>query len=86
MPQTLPHNPAASVKPGGKRGARKVRPLLWTEARVERWKQTGEIPAPVMVSTAAQCGQFLDSLEDSEDPLRKAERLYVLWPLATSRL
>jgi hypothetical protein len=36
VPQTLPHNPAASVKPGGKRGARKVRPLLWTEARVER--------------------------------------------------
>jgi integrase len=82
VPQTLPHNPAASVKLGGKRGARKVRPLLWTEARAERWMQTGEIPAPVMVWTAAQCGQFLDSLGASEDPPRKAERLYVLFHVA----
>jgi integrase len=82
VPQTLTHNPAASVKPGGKRGARKVRPLLWTEARVERWQERGEIPAPVMVWTAAQCGAFLDSLEASEDPLRTAERLYALFHVA----
>jgi len=82
VPQTLPHNPAASVKPGGKRGGRKVRPLLWTEARVERWKQTGEIPAPVMVWTATQCGAFLDSLEASEDPPRMAERLYAMFHVA----
>lgn len=71
-------NPAAAVRLGGKRGARKVRPLLWTEPRVERWRETGEIPASVMVWTAAQCGAFLDSLEASERP----ERLYALFHLA----
>jgi Phage integrase, N-terminal SAM-like domain len=68
VPHTLPYNPAAAVKLGGKRGARKARPLLWTEPRVQRWRETGEIPAPVMVWTAAQCGAFLDSLEASDDP------------------
>jgi len=82
VPQTLPHNPAATVRLGGKRGARRVRPLLWTAARVERWKQTGEIPAPVMVWTTAQCGAFLDSLEASESPPRPAERLYALFHVA----
>ena len=82
VPQTLPHNPAASVKPGGKRGARKTRPLLWTEARVERWQNTGDILAPVMVWTATQCGAFLDSLQASEDPPRAAERLYALFHVA----
>ena len=82
VPHTLPYNPAASVKPGGKRGARKRRPLLWTAPRVERWQQTGEIPAPVMVWTAAQCGAFLDSLEASTEPKRAAERLYALFHVA----
>lgn len=81
VPQTLAHNPAASVKLAGRCG-RKVRPLLWTEARVERWRQTGEIPAPVMVWTAVQCGAFLDSLEASEDPPRPTERLYALFHVA----
>jgi integrase len=35
-----------------------------------------------MVWTAAQCGQFLDSLGTCEDPPRKAERLYVLFHVA----
>jgi integrase len=78
VPHTLPVNPAAAVKLGGKRGARKVRPLLWTDPRVDRWRETGEIPAPVMVWTAAQCGAFLDSLETSDQP----ERLYGLFHLA----
>ncbi|MGH3395908.1 MAG: tyrosine-type recombinase/integrase [Streptosporangiaceae bacterium] len=95
VPQTLPVNPAAAVRLGGKRGARKSRPLLWTGPRVERWRETGEVPAPVMVWTAAQCGAFLDSLEASEDgpalaksstqdpePGRPAERLYSLFHLA----
>ena len=76
VPHTLPYNPAAAVKPGGRRGGRKARPLLWTAPRVERWQQTGEIPAPVMVWTATQCGAFLDSLEASTAPEREAER----WP------
>lgn len=83
VPHVLPYNPAAVVKLGGKRGGRKVRPLLWTAPRVERWRQTGEIPAPVMVWTAAQCGAFLDSLGASEEPARKAERLYALFHVAS---
>jgi integrase len=82
VPHTLPYNPAAAVKPGGKRGGRKLRPLVWTAPRVDRWRQTGEIPAPVMVWTAAQCGAFLDSLGASEDPPRAAERLYALFHVA----
>jgi integrase len=82
VPYTLPYNPAAAVKPGGKRGGRKVRPLLWTEPRVERWQETGEIPAPVMVWTRDQCGTFLDSLEAGEEPGREGERLYALFHVA----
>jgi integrase len=82
VPHALPYNPAAAVKLGGKRGTRKVRPLLWTAPRVERWRQTGEVPAPVMVWTAAQCGAFLDSLCASEEPVRAAERLYALFHVA----
>ena len=83
VPHVLPYNPAAVVKLGGKRGGRKVRPLLWSAPRVERWRQTGEIPAPVMVWTAAQCGAFFDSLGASEEPARKAERLYALFHVAS---
>ena len=75
-----PVQPGRTVKPGGKRGARKVRPLLWTAPRVERWQETGEVPAPVMVWTAAQCGAFLDSLEASR--AAAGERLYALFHLA----
>jgi integrase len=82
VPHTLPVNPAAAVRLGGKRGTRKVRPLLWTGPRVERWRETGDIPAPVMVWTAGQCGAFLDSLEASEEAERAAERLYALLHLA----
>jgi integrase len=68
--KALPVNPAKGV--GGK--ARKTRPLLWTEPRAERWRQTGKRPAPVMVWTAAQCGAFLDAIEP--------DRLYPLYHLA----
>ena len=53
VPHTLPYNPAAPVKPGGKRGTRKVRKLLWTAPCVQRWRETGEVPAPVMGSGPA---------------------------------
>ena len=69
--ETLPVNPAATVKFGK---ARKIKPLLWTDARTERWQETGEVPAKVMVWTPAQCGQFLDSIE--------ALRLYALYHVA----
>jgi integrase len=64
-------NPAAAVKFGK---SRRVRALVWTDARVERWQETGEIPAKVMVWTPVQCGAFLDSIE--------ALRLYALYHLA----
>lgn len=67
----LPVNPAAKVKFGKQR---KNRPKLWTDARVERWQETGEVPAKVMAWTAAQCGAFLDSVE--------GQRLYALFHVA----
>ena len=69
--ETLPVNPAAAVKFGK---IRKVRPLLWTAARTERWAETGEVPAKVMVWSPEQCGAFLDAVE--------ALRLYALFHLA----
>jgi integrase len=69
--EALPVNPAAAVKFGK---ARKVHPLLWSDARVERWQETGEVPAKVMVWTAAQCGAFLDAVA--------SQRLYALFHLA----
>ena len=48
--RALAVNPSAKVK--SRQGARKLRPLLWTGPRVERWQETGEIPASVMVWTA----------------------------------
>jgi integrase len=71
VPHTLPINPAARVKAGK---ARRRKPLLWTAARVERWRETGEIPAPVMVWPREHCGAFLDSIGE--------ERLYALFELA----
>jgi integrase len=71
VPHTLQANPFARVRTSK---ARKVKPLLWTPPRVERWRQTGEIPSRVMVWTREQTGEFLDSIE--------GERLYALYHLA----
>ena len=71
VPNTLSVNPAANVKAGK---ARRRKPLLWTVARVERWRETGEIPAPVMVWPREHCGAFLDAIQ--------GERLYALFELA----
>jgi integrase len=38
----------------------KAKPLVWTEARVATWRQTGRKPSPVMVWTADQTARFLD--------------------------
>ena len=68
-------NPAAYVfrSKGGSGRKGRARPLLWTAERVERWEQTGHVPAKVMVWTAAQCGAFLDYCEAVD------ERLYPLF-------
>jgi integrase len=42
-------------------------PVVWTQARVERWQGTCVRPAPVMVWTPIQLGRFLDAI--SGDPL-----------------
>ncbi|MBO0834098.1 MAG: hypothetical protein J2P28_01100 [Actinobacteria bacterium] len=75
-------NPAAAVRLRGKRGQRRQRSLLWIRPRVMRLRETGEIPAAVMVWPAAQCGALLDSLDASQAPPRPVERLYALFHLA----
>ena len=38
----------------------KPEPMVWTDERVRRWRDTGEIPGPVMVWTVDQTCTFLD--------------------------
>jgi hypothetical protein len=66
---TLGRNPASNVElePG-----RAARPLVWTPARVERWRRTGRRPARSMVWIPQEAGAFLDHVAD--------DRLY---PLST---
>jgi integrase len=55
--QLIIFNPASHVE---LESGRRPKPLLWTEERVRRWRETGEIPGPVMVWTPRQFGAFLD--------------------------
>lgn len=50
-------NPATHVR---MRRAGSAGPLLWTEERVDHWRDTGQVPASVMVWTPQQTGAFLD--------------------------
>ncbi|WP_329177861.1 site-specific integrase [Streptomyces sp. NBC_01477] len=54
---------------------RRPQGLLWTAARVQRWRETGEVPSPVMVWPPALLGQFLDAAVD--------DRLYAFFHLMT---
>lgn len=58
----LTFNAAAHVELSG---GQRPKGLLWTEERIARWRETGEIPGPVMVWTPAQLGEFLDAAEGS---------------------
>jgi integrase len=49
-------NAAAHVATPEKR----KKPIVWTDERVQRWRDTGEVPGPVMVWTANQARTFLD--------------------------
>ncbi|ORT54721.1 site-specific integrase [Streptomyces sp. CB03238] len=72
--QLVTFNPAAHVElESGKR----PKPLLWTEERVRRWRETGVIPGPVMVWTPQQFGVFLDAAE--------GDRLYAVFHLMGTR-
>ena len=77
----IPVNPAAGLKMGK---ARKRRPMLWTGPRAEQWRKTGQRPAPVMVWTPDQCGEFLDSAE--QDRLYSLYHLAAYWGLRRSEL
>ncbi|MDQ8706809.1 site-specific integrase [Streptomyces sp. LHD-70] len=53
------------------------KPLVWTDERVARWRETGEKPGPVMVWTPEQTGEFLDGVAD--------HRLYPMFHLMVFR-
>ena len=61
--QLITFNAAAHVELGS---SARPKGLLWTAERVARWRETGEIPSPVMVWTPVQLGAFLDEAESSE--------------------
>ena len=56
--------------------ARRPRAVVWTAARVEHWRRTGERP-PVAVWTVAQTAQFLKAIKD--------HRLYAAFHLIALR-
>lgn len=53
------------------------RPLVWTRARIARWRRTGHKPGKVMVWLPEHTGAFLDSALD--------DRLYALYHLVAFR-
>ncbi|MFJ8311644.1 MULTISPECIES: tyrosine recombinase XerC [unclassified Streptomyces] len=55
----------------------KPQPLVWTDERVARWRETGDVPGPVMVWTPEITGEFLDSAVD--------HRLYAMFHLMVFR-
>ncbi|MGI5526755.1 tyrosine-type recombinase/integrase [Streptomyces syringium] len=55
----------------------KPEPLVWTDERVARWRETGEKPSPVMVWTPEQTGAFLDGVVDHP--------FYIMWHLQVFR-
>lgn len=70
-------NPADGVwrSKGGKKKKGRIKPLLWTDERVEQWLKTGVVPAKVMVWTAAQTGNFLDFADAAEERMYPALHL-----------
>ncbi|MFF7736061.1 tyrosine-type recombinase/integrase [Streptomyces sp. NPDC007984] len=72
--QILTFNPAAHVELDP---VRKPKALVWTDARVSKWQQTGEKPSPVMVWTPEHTGAFLDFVAE--------DRLYAMWHLIAFR-
>ena len=72
--QIITFNPASHVE---LESAKRPKPLVWTEERIEHWELTGERPSPVMVWTPEQTGAFLDQAV--------GDRLYALFHLVTFR-
>lgn len=42
------------------------KPRVWTAKAVQKWRETGDKPSPVMVWTPEQAGQFLDYAQDHD--------------------
>ncbi|WP_237547002.1 site-specific integrase [Streptomyces sp. SID161] len=72
--QLITFNPASHVE---SESGKRPKPLLWTDERVRRWRETGEVPGPVMVWTPQQFGIFFDAAE--------GDRLYVIFHLMGTR-
>ncbi|MCT9090565.1 site-specific integrase [Streptomyces sp. ASQP_92] len=70
--QIITFNPAKYVE---LTAAPRPKPLLWTEARVRQWRETGLVPGPVMVWTPDQYGEFLDAAE-AYDAAHEDDELY----------
>ena len=63
---------------------RKQRPLLWTEPRTARWRETGTRPAVSMVWSPEMTGAFLDAAE--ADRLSPLYHLAAYWGLRRGEL
>lgn len=59
--------------------ANRPKPLVWTDERVEQWRNTGVAPGRIMVWTPALTGAFLDHVHAADDPL------YALYHLVAYR-
>ena len=72
--ELITFNPAAHVELDP---VRRPKALVWTMERITRFAETGERPSPMMVSTPAQTGAFLDYITKDE--------LYALFLLVALR-
>lgn len=72
--QLIVFNPASHVEV---ESPAKPKALIWTDERVQHWRESGERPGPVMVWTPTQTGAFLDFVSD--------HRLYGLFHLIAFR-
>lgn len=72
--QIITFNPASHVE---LESAKRPKPLVWTDERIEQWELTGERPSSVMIWTPEQTGAFLDQAA--------GDRLYALFHLITFR-
>ena len=70
----IPANPCAHVELNP---APRPKALVWTERRVQLWRETRRRPSRVMVWTPEQTGRFLDAISH--------DRLYPLYHLVTLR-
>jgi len=62
----IPASPASAIR----FKLRKQKPLLWTQPRIQRWRETGIRPAVSMVWSPEMTGAFLDAAEsDRLSPL-----------------